>query len=403
MIMSKAWNHGLNVVTLSTAIEPSTDGKLPTEFRIFVAGWNDTSKGRFLFDSEAAASVMASYKEHGVDLMIDLEHQSLDDETPEEPTARDARGWCKLALKDDGSLWAVDVTWTPDGTARLKAKSQRYISPAFTSDRETRRVTGMVNVAITGMPATHHAQALVAAAARGGFMTVEEFLKVIKALGIDLSTSMEDALAKIRGEDSGGSEDDAAPSNSDVTQTEAAAPPGDAPDNKGETKDEKKEEVAAASARLMRLTGKDTFVGMLDEVEVWRRSHLRLESETEKLAKERRALESAKRKENAVTLTKLGAETPHTTGLAKGSLCKRLMDEPLEEQNARVAALLAARGGKIPAEPKPPPEKPAQGTDGTQEQVVQTPNGPVTLSARDLQIAKELNRTPEEYASMKRK
>lgn len=148
------------------AVELGANGELPKEFRLFVAGWNDTENGKFLFDADAAAAVMAHAQAWGVDTMIDLEHQSLDSEPQPDPTARDARGWCELELRDDGSLWAVNVTWTPDGAQRLEQKRQRYVSPAFGFDSETRRVTNLVNVAITALPATHNTPALVAAAAR---------------------------------------------------------------------------------------------------------------------------------------------------------------------------------------------------------------------------------------------
>lgn len=137
--------------------------KPPTQFRLFVKGWNDTENGRYLFDETAAASVMAAYKKWGVDLAIDLEHQMLEEGIASDPTAKDARGWCNLELRDDGSLWAVNVKWTEDGAARLTEKRQRYISPAFAYDEKTRRVSQIVNMAITAMPATHETPALVAA------------------------------------------------------------------------------------------------------------------------------------------------------------------------------------------------------------------------------------------------
>lgn len=156
----------LRLVTL--AVEPGPDGALPTEFRLFVSGWNDTENGRYLFDTDAATAVMAAYQAWGVDLMIDLEHQALEPGAPIEPTARDARGWCKLELRDDGSLWAVSVSWTPDGEARLREKRQRYVSPAFEVDEKSSRVTKIINIAITAIPATHDTPALVAASARIG-------------------------------------------------------------------------------------------------------------------------------------------------------------------------------------------------------------------------------------------
>ena len=133
----------------------------PTEFRIFQAGVNPTSKGDLLFDDKAAASVMEAWKAWGVDLMIDLEHQSLDADASSRADAVDARGWFKLEVRPGPELWAVGVTWTPDGEKRLREKTQRYISPALFDDEG--RVTEIVNAALVAMPATHKAQALVAA------------------------------------------------------------------------------------------------------------------------------------------------------------------------------------------------------------------------------------------------
>ncbi len=77
----------------------------PSEFRLFAAGENATSKGVFTFDAAAASRVMAAYQRAGVDVMIDLEHLSLDDPaaTPRTDT-KDARGWAKLELRG-GELW----------------------------------------------------------------------------------------------------------------------------------------------------------------------------------------------------------------------------------------------------------------------------------------------------------
>lgn len=137
--------------------------ELPTEFRIFREGKNETSKGVFVFDDAAARLVMADYEKHGADVMLDLEHMSLDDAARNwDP---DARGWCKLELRG-GELWAVDVRWTPDGEARLRERRQRYISPAFAVDNRTKRITSLLNIAICAMPATHQLEPLIAASER---------------------------------------------------------------------------------------------------------------------------------------------------------------------------------------------------------------------------------------------
>lgn len=149
-----------SLVTLSLSV-PGDDP--PARFRIFKAGRNDSRKGPVVFDDEAARLVMAAYEAHGVDIMLDLEHLSLDDKAPNfDP---DARGWCKLAVRN-GELWAESVRWAPDGETRLREKRQRYISPAFSVDPKSKRVTELVNIAITAMPATDHLTPLVAARAR---------------------------------------------------------------------------------------------------------------------------------------------------------------------------------------------------------------------------------------------
>lgn len=105
---------------------------------------------------------MAVYTRAGVDLPIDLEHESLD--IPLRSDSRDARGWFKLEIRN-GELWAVNVRWTPDGARRLSEKTQRYISPAFYTDEEG-RVVELINVALCAMPATYEAPPLVASKGR---------------------------------------------------------------------------------------------------------------------------------------------------------------------------------------------------------------------------------------------
>jgi len=63
-------------------------GAPPREFRIFSFGQVETTKGVFLFDSEAAASVLKRWQEYGNRLSIDYEHQALE---PGSSVARGAR------------------------------------------------------------------------------------------------------------------------------------------------------------------------------------------------------------------------------------------------------------------------------------------------------------------------
>lgn len=153
----------LSRLILGTRVPLSEE--VPTEFRIFKTGLNDTSQGPVLFDEQAAKDVMQHFQKEGVDGCIDLEHQSLDADHTSRVDAADSRGAYKLAVRN-GELWAIDVRWAPDGERRLKEKTQRYISPVVFTNKETDRAVFVHNVALVANPATHGSQALIAASRR---------------------------------------------------------------------------------------------------------------------------------------------------------------------------------------------------------------------------------------------
>jgi len=162
------------------------DDALPDRFRLFVAGENETTKGTFLFDEAAAASVLAAFERGGVDLAIDLAHDSLD------PAARamrndadDAMGWFRLEVDADGSLWAVGVKWTEPGATRLRKRLQRYVSPAFLVGDEN-RIVEILNCAICSQPATFNTPALVAAARDVRLRADVSFNAILEAVTVAL-------------------------------------------------------------------------------------------------------------------------------------------------------------------------------------------------------------------------
>ena len=172
----------LGLQTLSVEVNPGPDGKLPREIRLFKAGANPTRKGEFLFDERAADLTMAAYAEHAVDVMVDLEHLSLDDEAPNYDP--DARGWGRFELRNDGELWLVDISWTPDGVDRVTTRKQRFVSPAFEIDDEG-RVISIFNIGLTAMPATDDAMPLAASVRHQGNNTMDPKLLNETALKID--------------------------------------------------------------------------------------------------------------------------------------------------------------------------------------------------------------------------
>ena len=350
----------------------TVDGdKLPTEFRLFKAGVNQTRRGDFVFDEAAAVSVMAAYSEHGVDVMIDLEHLSV---AAEEVTGDgrnfdpDARGWCQLAVRD-GELWAVQVTWTPEGAERLRDKKQRYVSPAFDTDEG--RVVELFNIALTAIPATDHTPALVAAstASRGQKMdpkTLAKFVTLLRAgkthqeamtlLSIDLKTLQ--SMGKLLGVESGadlGALIAAVLSFADELsnpQQEPAADPEPAALAEGD--DDKPTALADGAAPVEDDDKPVAARGNTSELDLLRADAKKQAAELAVLRKERQERESTERCGLVAELVKLDKEHPATAWVdgdatkPKGSLGTM----PLVELRDKVKAF-----GGVPtpgAAPVPP-------------------------------------------------
>jgi len=199
---------------------------LPTSFRIFRAGANTSTKGTVIFDSKAAEAVMQDYAQHGADLMMDLEHLSLNKQLP--TYNPNAMAWFKLQLRG-GELWATDVRYTPEGAKRLSEKSQRYISPFFLVDKATKRVMQIINSALTALPATDKPMALVAASQNTALMAFStignptmDLSPLIQLLGLPPDATLDDIVAAIKALQQGGGEGEpAAPAAAPVANSEA--------------------------------------------------------------------------------------------------------------------------------------------------------------------------------------
>lgn len=385
------------VRTLAIVLSP--DGSPPAEFRLFVSGWNDTENGRFLFDAEAASAVMAAHEKWGVDLMIDLEHQALNAGTPPEPTARDARGWFRLELRPDGSLWAVGVTWTPDGAQRLADKRQRYVSPAFGVDPETSRITSIINCALVAIPATHDTPALVAASRNGESMLDAALIsKALEAIAAGDEAGALDLLKTIVAAAAGGESDTAAEDAvdggaDDATETQQMAADPAAPPKPEE---EKPAEMAAALSAVASLSGKSSLVASVADIRTWHASHVALAAERDALAKREAILEGAERRKLCTELVTLGGRPPAQVWASPdaGSPPKPYLAKmPIADLREMHADAVKASGR--PAAIKPPPAA-ESATPGDVD--FTTPHGVQRLSARQIAECKSLNVDPAVFA-----
>lgn len=376
------------LVSLGIAITVGPDGQLPTEARIFKAGWNETEKGPYLFDDKAAELVMAHQASMGsVDRMIDLEHLSLDEQGPNYDP--DARGWCRLAVRN-GELWLVGITWTPDGSERLTSRKQRYLSPAFPPPDEDGRVTAIVNIALTALPATHDAPALIAANARGRKTTMHPKLialhvrlALLQKLAADApadaapgkaaaaKAALEKCMAACAETEKafGGSDIDAVFASVDATLAamdecetalRALAGGNAPPDTDGGAGGEGDATMGARSGdqpdgtAMMRALGKDDARSALAEVQRLRAVALEHEKTVATLAAEKKVLEDGERRQLVGTLVKLGHELPATAWSddAGTKPAEPWASMKLETLRARVEALTGTK--PIPGNVSPP-------------------------------------------------
>lgn len=395
------------------------EGK-PSEFRIWRAGVNPTRNGYdVLFDAQAAEQVMAAYAEHGVEMMIDLEHLSMEDVARSVNFDPDARGWCKLEVRD-GELWAVDVRWTPDGERRLSERTQRYVSPTFYLDEEG-RPTRVVNIALVAMPATDGAVPLAARltpATKGNDMDFKKARLVIRrahrlsraglapAAVIKRLSEDEDDLEKAAdGEGQAGAVDTAelakffgitvdpaqdparfiaellSALDSASTQLRGQSAPSTPPDSETAAPGEE----MAASREVLRLTGAKSLVGAISTLADWRKLAVEHEAEQKKLAAEREALRMTRYRQMATRLVKCGAELPATAWadpMTATQPAAHLLAQPLEQLEQRATAFEALNG----TDPKKLGAK---------------PDGAGALSERELRMCADMKIDPKQYAAQK--
>jgi phage I-like protein len=165
-------------------------GDAPTEFRIWKWGENKTLKGTVVLDEASAKAVVSAFRDHGVELAIDYEHQTFnaEDNGKEAPAA----GWFTPEVRDDG-LWATAVRWTDRAAGYLKSREYRYFSPTALLDGKTRKPVRLMPMALTNWPATKDIEPLVA---RADETPTENTMKtVLVALGLKAEADEAEAFA----------------------------------------------------------------------------------------------------------------------------------------------------------------------------------------------------------------
>jgi len=128
--------------------------------RVLIAPWGEvaSANGTFVLDESAGEAVLATFHEHGTDIPVDYEHQSLGGAYASPSGQAPAAGWirgllvCRPGEDDEPGLYA-DVDWTLGGRERLAAREYRYLSPVVIVRKSDRRVQALHSVALTNTPA----------------------------------------------------------------------------------------------------------------------------------------------------------------------------------------------------------------------------------------------------------
>lgn len=106
----------------------------------------------WLMDADAAEQVMAALAAQQTPLVVDYEHQTLHAETNGQPAP--AAGWVESApVWDVQTGLSMTVRWTDRAKSMIKADEYRYLSPVFSFDPASGRVTKLHHIALTNYPA----------------------------------------------------------------------------------------------------------------------------------------------------------------------------------------------------------------------------------------------------------
>ncbi len=123
--------------------------------RLLLAPWGhvESTNGTFVVDEESARHAVAAFAEHGTDLPIDYEHQTLGGEFASPSGQAPAAGWIKNLAGEPGVGLMAEIEWTPQGRSMIASKQYRYLSPVAVVRKADRKLVGIHSAALTNKPA----------------------------------------------------------------------------------------------------------------------------------------------------------------------------------------------------------------------------------------------------------
>ncbi|MFQ5494201.1 MAG: phage protease [Phycisphaerae bacterium] len=146
---------------LTPLASTSLGSAVPDEVLLAPWGTVESTNGRFVVDDESARLALQAFEEHGIDLPIDYEHQTLGGRYAAPDGRAPAAGWIKKLIPEPGVGLMAHIEWTPRARAALAAREYRYLSPVAIIRKSDRKLIALHSAALTNKPAIVGMQPIV--------------------------------------------------------------------------------------------------------------------------------------------------------------------------------------------------------------------------------------------------
>lgn len=165
----------------------------PEIIKLLPLGLVKSQKGNFTVDKDSFELIQQKFKERGLDIVIDYEHQTL--ENVQAPAA----GWIKELILEEDSI-SAKVQWTPKAQEYLKNKEYKYLSPVVLVNKGNSKAVVLHSAALTNTPAIDNMFAIVNSIdiseyQGGNEMDLE---KLAALLGLSKDATEEEVIAALK-------------------------------------------------------------------------------------------------------------------------------------------------------------------------------------------------------------
>lgn len=174
------------VICAAEIVADATD-----EIKILPMGLVKSQKGEFYVDDESVDLMRQHFKERRLDIVVDYEHQTLND------VQAPAGGWIKDFYAKDGAVVAK-VEWTPKAKQYIENKEYRYLSPVVMVRKSDKKAVILHSVALTNTPAIDGMYTIKNSIDIGDVEMDELLKQLIELFGLPETATEEEVIAKVK-------------------------------------------------------------------------------------------------------------------------------------------------------------------------------------------------------------